>query len=166
MRTGSRTSVDIDTQESFERVWNRTQIVLYIVVTGVILAALLGLFGGGWLASVETPLPGGSSSVAYERFQRNKAETRITLRLGAAPASGNLELRLSPSIMEAFKIADTVPRATAMRSGPGGVVMSFALESGGPTAVALQIEPVRFGIVRGWIECLGARVPTFQLIYP
>jgi hypothetical protein len=54
----------------------------WTVITLVILAALLGLFGSGWLSEASVGTPEGALRLEYSRFGRFLAPTTLRLHLG------------------------------------------------------------------------------------
>lgn len=160
---GSEINVEVDTHRRFERAWNRFQIVLYVLMLACVAAGLLGVFGGGWLSYTDVEIPGATSRLHYERYLRAKNETSWKVTLSAATPT--VRVAVSESIADAFKVSSTVPRPREVRTEQGGVAMEFD-SLGASATIIFRAEPVSFGLVHGWFEVAGGRVPIDLVIYP
>lgn len=117
----------------------------------LLVAALLGVFGGGPLSHARTG-SAGTVELEYDRLLRAAAPTeyRLEIQPGFA-ADGRLEVRIDQDLVDAMEIASIVPEPESVTAGPGYTRFSFRIEAGGrsPARVVIGFEPATFGRFSG-----------------
>lgn len=138
------------------------------VLAAFVVAASLGLFGGGPLSAAQAGTPGAPLWIEYERFVRVGAPTRISVHTSVAASTNGIRLRIRRSYFEALKIDRMVPEPAAVAIGENDVTMRFDSVVSGPApfTVILDVEPLRAGRHRAAFDVDGAGGVTFaQLAY-
>lgn len=141
----------------------------WTVITLVILAALLGLFGSGWLSEASVGTPDGALRLEYSRFARFLAPTKLRLHLGPDVIhKGTVSISLNRDYIEAAQIQRILPPPDAVEAGADRLTYVLRIsDAGGPTAVTIHLEPDRFGSLSGQIGLAGHEPLRFdQFIYP
>lgn len=149
-----------------QRQW-RTQRVAWGVVTLLVLAALLGLFGPGVLSRAHTASAGGAIRAQYHRFVRYEDPT--TLDLEVRPSGGEqLRLWLSRDYVQSSGIQQIIPPPESVEAGPDRYTYVFRLENPGePVSISYQLMPARMGRLDGQIGLEGAdAIRVGQFVYP
>ena len=74
----SRVRLELATDDAFQQIEWRIQRIGWLVWAMLLLAALLGLTGSGWLSGAEVTSDDGAVTVKYDRFlQVNATDRRI-----------------------------------------------------------------------------------------
>jgi hypothetical protein len=154
--------LEIDQDLEFQRREWRVQRVGWGVLTAFVLAATLGLFGGGPISSAQAGEPGAPLWVEYDRFIRTGAPTRIVVRGGMAP-EGGLHLRMPRRYFEAFRIERMIPEPQAITIGDADVDLQFGREAGVANTFTLifDVEPLRAGRHEAAFQANGNPAVTF-----
>ncbi|HEY0778088.1 MAG TPA: hypothetical protein VGD56_08990, partial [Gemmatirosa sp.] len=81
---GRADGIDTGSDLHFEERWWRMEQVVWGAMTLVLIGALAGAFGRGWLSEATAGQRGGALSVDYERFARFRTPTVLDVHLGPA----------------------------------------------------------------------------------
>lgn len=149
------------------RVEWRAQRVAWAVLGALVLAALLGVFGGGPLARGEVRGPDGLA-VRFERFSRARCPETLMVSLPAAQG-GAPSLRVSAKFLDRVRLLDVSPPPARVRWNGDERVFVFDAEPGTaqPLRVAFRLEHTTAGRLRGWMAAgAGARVEFAKLVHP
>ena len=141
----------------------------WTVITLVILAALLGLFGSGWLSEASVGTPEGALRLEYSRFGRFLAPTTLRLHLGPDVIhEGRVSLWLNRDYIEAAQVQRILPSPDAVEAGADRLTYVLRVsDTGRPTTVTIHLEPDRVGSLSGQIGVAGHKPLRFdQFIYP
>jgi hypothetical protein len=165
-----REGFEIDEDMEFERRSWRWQRVGWAVILLILLSALLGLFGTGWLDSAVAGQPGSQLWVEYDRFGRLQAETtRLQIHLGPGTgASGKVRIWLNHEYMESVRVTSLTPQPESVEDGPDRFTYVFNVpDASQPTLVIFRLEPDKMGRVTGVVGLEGGASLSFkQFIYP
>lgn len=151
--------VTIDAAE--RRTW-RVQRIGWIVLGLVILpAALLGMFGGGPLATVRHEGPGGT------------LESRRVMRLGVTETweitlqgvHDSVAVTLDSTFLLEFDVERWVPEPVRTALIAGGLRASFAAATP-PHVITVHLAPRAAGMARGTITADGDRWTVSTLVLP
>ena len=159
-------SEDMDYQR---RTW-LVERVGWIVLGAVLIAALLGLFGGGGLvASAELETDGGALAMQYDRFWRVDSPMRLRV-VARPPADSDSTLRvwLSRDYVEALSLTTTTPQPDHVAAAADRYAFEFSLTDPGEAAtIVFDVEVRGPGRLHGEIGVEGGESASFsQLIYP
>jgi hypothetical protein len=160
-------SLEIEQDLAYQR-WEWVfERVAWVALALAVLAALLGLLGGGGpLSSATAETPDGSLTLRHERYPRNHAAT--VLKLAANPSrEGELRLWFDRDYLDAFEVQTVTPPPDRVELGRDRVVFVFRSGGDGPVRVTLHLEPQRLGRVAGRLGVDGGEALSFsQFVYP
>lgn len=142
----SRTLQLPEATEFHRRAWLLQRIACALLGL-VVLAALLGAFGGGWLSRSSAD-DGRGMHLEYERVARRDAHTRLDLHLGgdaATTARGTREIRIARTWLEDVRIQSIVPPPRDTLAQAGALHYRFDVQDGEPLRVRIDVEPTRPG---------------------
>jgi hypothetical protein len=127
-----------------ERQWH-LQRFGWVGMALVILAALAGGFGNGWLSARRTGDPAGLVNVGFERVVRTAAMTTIDVQLPAtAAADGQVALSIDRAYVDRIELTEIMPPPRRASLTPDRLVFDFAVAR--PAAAAMQLT-VRFRLI-------------------
>ncbi|HEX2099829.1 MAG TPA: hypothetical protein VHF69_04145 [Candidatus Synoicihabitans sp.] len=124
---------DLEISEDFEfqqRSWFWERIG-QIAVVGLVLAALIGLFGGGPISIVRQASPDEALRVEHPRFVRNQSP--LDLQINVAPSAardGQVRLWLDTSLTDSLTIDSIMPEPDSTELGTDRVYLSFRVAAG------------------------------------
>ena len=128
------------------RAW-RMQRIACALLGLVVLAALFGAFGGGWLSQASVD-DGHGLRLDYERITRRDAHTTLDLHLrgdAATTAPGTREIRIARAWLEDVRIQSMVPPPRDTLAQGGALHYRFDVQDGEPLHVRIEAEPSRPG---------------------
>ena len=142
----------------------------WLLLSGFVLMAALGLFGHGPLSDAHASDGDGRTRIAYERFLRIWAPARLTIDRGldtTIPKDG-LRLHLSRPFFDGIRIERLTPDPIAIDVGPDEVSLQFGAPAEGATtfSVVLDFQPQKGGRQTAafrWAN--GAEVRLTQFVY-
>ena len=158
----------LDEDLAFQRrIW-RIQRIGWVGLALVVVAGLLGLFGGGPLSRAAAGDPAGPLSIDSERFCRREATTTLRVNLRAQPApDGTAAVVFDDAYLDAIAIEQVVPPPEGSERRPEGVSFRFRLPpNGSPTVAIFLVRLRRAGIVHARLSAGGRTVGFRQLVYP
>jgi hypothetical protein len=152
--------MEVNADVNFQsRVWS-IQRIGWCIIAAMIIAAMLGVFGGGPVSRASTESAG--LRLDYERFVR--LQQPMTLRFALAqdePA----EIALTRRYFESFRIEQITPQPSEVASSGPWLVYRFA--GAGPIVVTFDLVAEQFGNVAGSARGSGGGTLEFrQFIYP
>ena len=159
--------LEVSQDLAFENRMYKLQLVGWALMAGLLVAALLGVFGQG-------PLSGTSAGdetirVEYERFLRKHApqEWRIHLGRGTSP-EGGVRLWIQRDFFEAVQLKAIRPEPKEVEIGGDGQTLLFLtgqLDGGG--LVRVVFEPEQTGTLASALKVGdGPAVRISQFVYP
>jgi hypothetical protein len=164
---------DLEISENLDfqrRVW-AFQRVGWVLMALVVLVALLGLLGPGLLStSAKAENENANLSIReYERFLRFFKPTDLRLQLDpGATTDGEAHVWLDRQYVEGFQVQRVTPEPESVEVGPDRLTYVFNVdELEGPTAVAFNLQPQKFGRLQGQVGLEGEEPVSFgQFVYP
>jgi hypothetical protein len=110
----------------FQRKWWTFEKLVWTFFAVILLFALLGLFGRGWLARTEKHSADGNLILKYDRIQRTGTPSDLTVIFGPdAIHDGHIRLYLSESIINGLGAQRISPQPQTSSLGDGGVTYTF-----------------------------------------
>ena len=130
-------------------IWQRAA---WMVMAVLVLAGILGLFGGGPFGRGSMTDPSGSLRVEYDRFGRREVESSLEVEVCSARA-GLTQLWLSRDYVERAGVQQVSPTPDREVATPEGITYAVATESNGlPIRVTFRLNPARPGLLRGRVR--------------
>jgi hypothetical protein len=130
----------------FQRKWWRFENIVWVVLTLVLLLDLLGAFGRGYLANATLRAKDDSVRVRYERIERFKTPSILTVDLGpSAVRDGKVSLWVSESLVTDLGNQRVIPQPLNSVVGDGGTSYTFEAADH-PTSVQFALEPSTIGL--------------------
>lgn len=130
----------------FQRKWWRFETAVWIVLTIILILDLLGAFGRGYLAHAEAHATDGSIFVKYEKIERFKTPSILTVQLGpGAVHDGKVNLWTSENLVAELGNQRIIPQPLVSVVGNGGILYTFQAVRN-PISVEFALEPGKIGI--------------------
>lgn len=151
---------DLDFQR---RSW-RVQRVAWVLMLLIVIAALLGLFGGdGVLNQATLGAVDSGLRVQYHHFDRVLDPTHLRVELG-----GSGHLWITNALLERVTIDEIIPEPEQMIAGEERTTFVFELAAGDPAGmVIISYKPQRIGQLSGQIGVDGGvSYDLQQFIFP
>ncbi len=132
----------------------------------VLVFALLGGFGRGWLSRAATNSDDDSLQVQYERFGRKNADCE--LRLVSKTADDTVRLHFDRAFIESVRLEAFTPQYESSVLEPEGVTFNFTSQSdAGDRSVVMRYQPQKVGTLACRVEVDDRQTIEFsQFIYP
>jgi hypothetical protein len=161
-------SPDVDIDPEFQRRMWVVQRAGWIIMGGVVLAALAGVFAGGPLSSAEARDPEGLLRAEYQRFERYQSPAVLRLHVAPPEASNSLTLVIGAALADSMRILRITPEPLEMMAAPEGMRLLFRVSSAQqPLRIRFDVEPTRMGGVRSEIGIAGKPAAAVRwFIYP
>lgn len=147
----------------------RVERVAWTCIGLLLLATLLGVFGGGPLSHARS---GSARAVEldYERLMRAAApaEYRLRIQPGLA-ADGRVAVRIDQSLVDMMQLDSVVPEPEAVTAGAGYTEFAFrmAADRRAPAQVTFHFQPATFGRFDGELAVAGAPpLAVSHFVYP
>ncbi|MEP9037203.1 hypothetical protein ABKU91_09070 [Enterobacter hormaechei] len=139
----------------------------FIVLLGIIVAALAGLFSSGAVSDVEKTNEAKSLTLSYERFGRRQTESRMTLTFPVT-SEGKYILSLTSESSDVYEPASVWPQPDSMYSRGNTLFLVYDnLKQSDKFTVLLFITPTKAG---KWTNSIrvnnGPDIRFWQFIYP
>jgi hypothetical protein len=151
-----------DEDVRFEHRWHRVQRVGRAILVVCLVAAVLGIFGTGPLASATARAPGGSFSVDYDRFLRTTQST--DLEISAQATHGPATVAVAQSYLDTTGITGVSPQPDSETARGDRVVLTW--QGSLPDDIELQVAPQTIGVHRATIWVAGTPVRFRQVTWP
>lgn len=155
----------MDQDLPFQRVNWGVERIGWIAMATVLVAALLGLFGRGWLSHTIASDASDRLVVEYDRFLRADAKTE--LRVHARSGKDTLHLSFDAEYLRAFEMDKVIPEPLKVTLTASEHTYVFSVgESAARVEVALVLLPKRCGKVEGRVRSDEASVAISHFVYP
>jgi hypothetical protein len=153
--------MEINSDVTFQRREWTAQRVGWIVIAGVILAALAGTFGTGPVSRASAQAPG--LQLEYERFVRLRQPMR--LRCLVLETKPETQIAVSREYVDSVQIEQITPPPIQAEAAGTWLVYRFAGPA--PMAVTFTVKAEEFGYLTGAVRIPDAEAVSFhQFIYP
>ncbi len=165
---------DLEVSENLKflsRAW-AAQRVGWVVMAAVVIAALLGLFGGTGSVGSEAKATSEDAvvSVSYERFLRFMKPTTLEIQLGQeAGKEAKVSIWLDRRYLDSLQVQQITPQPSSAKAGLERLTYVFEVDDpNGTTAVRFDLLPEqRIGPLKGVVGIDGGKPVNFeQFVYP
>jgi hypothetical protein len=160
--------IDLEPNDRFQTTEWRAQRFGWIVWALVVLAALAGLLGSGWLSNRNVTAADGSLAVKYDRFLHYHHPSQIELSLLSPPTDGEWHVTVDRSLLNRLQILHIEPEPARRVLSEDAVSYIFLADrSAAGGNVVLHVEYQRYGGAQGGVAVAG-RSPILvnQFVYP
>lgn len=139
-RTSRVGSLEVEQDLAFQSWQWRASQALWFLLLAVILAAALGVFGGGPLSHAEAGSVTGQLWAEYERVVRFGASVRLIVHARPQP-DADIRFTLGHSLVRAFRIERITPSPSSTALADNGVEYRFPAEGTGTGMVIFELQP-------------------------
>jgi hypothetical protein len=149
--TGNQRGLELDQDMPFqERAW-RAERIAWIVLTLIVVAALIGLFGTGPLSSTTAGNAESGLTASYERFVRHDGQSSLELQVSPDQASeGQVEVWLSAGYLEDIELQQLSPQPDEVRTdGERDIFVFLVDDPASPISITLLFRPDTMGRISG-----------------
>jgi hypothetical protein len=159
-------SLQIDQDLEYQRREWVFERVGWIIVALLLLAGLLGVFGGGPLSRDE--ITAGPLTLEYDRLARERAPAELQIETDAGAATdGQLALWLNRAFLDKVDVVSVIPEPVEMTMALDRVTYHFAVPADQPATIVFQLQPEEPGNVAGRLGLVDGEAVAFtQFIYP
>jgi hypothetical protein len=165
----SRVKLELTTDDAFQQMEWRIQRIGWLVWAMLLLAALLGLTGSGWLSEAEVTSEDGAITVRYDRFLHYHKPTQLQIGIKSSDdADGRWQLKIARSLLDRLQISRIEPEPDRREIAHDGNVYTFLHSAGAPAGtIVFHVEYERYGTAQGTISLTGSRpVELNQFVFP
>ena len=139
----------------------------FIVLLGIIVAAIAGLFSSGTISDTIKTNSANSLTIHYERFGRRETETRMELAF-PVQTEGKYVLSMTTESSEVYEPGSVWPQPDSMYSRGNTLFLVYNnLDKNEKFAIQLFLTPSKAG---KWTNTLRVNnepeIPFWQVIYP
>lgn len=117
----------------------------WLLMTVLVFGNLLGFFGHGIFNDAHVGDPGAALQVDYQKRERYKAVSFITLHIDPALAGTSPRVTIGDDFISKVRITEIVPEPESVEVGAGHQVYQFSLLAGEPVDVRIFFEPFDAG---------------------
>lgn len=134
----------------------------------LILAAMLGVFGRGWVSETQARTPDDHLAIRYERVARHGAEEILEVDLApAAVQEGVVRVWLDRRFVQARTIESIAPEPERSTAAGDRIIYEFAADPTQPTRIAFHMNPDDIGRQSGHIGLVGGdSLRVAQIVLP
>lgn len=157
------TELQVNEDMDFQRLEWRIERVGWVILALLIIAALLGLLGNGFLSSsVKTT---GALNVEYDRFLHRNAPSSYRIHL--KPGGTETAIHLGREFLDAAKLEQVVPQPSEVELANDGIQLHFRSRESAEGVVTIPFEPQAMGLLHTRIRVGDERPVTLtHVVYP
>lgn len=167
-RTAETPGLELASDRPFERRFWLAQRIIWAVLDGILLLALVGLLGKGPLNAAQTRSDA-AVVVSYERVLRMRSPGLLEVELkAAANLPQKTVVELNRALVEQYSIEQVWPQPLITQPIHGGLRFFFATDpDAAPGRIRFTVKPNAPGLVNATIAVKGQAPVNFrQLILP
>jgi hypothetical protein len=120
-------SLEIDEDLPLQRVQWMVERVLWVVMAGVVLAALLGLLGAGPISLESRSSSDSSIEATYDRFGRLGSSLALDLTLRPQVGGEQVEVAISGDYLEKLRLEGVTPEPAEVRTDGDDLIFAFTV---------------------------------------
>jgi len=145
-----------------QRSW-RMERTAWAAMALLVLAALLGLFGGGPVG--ERTLHGDGLELRHDAFARLGTPTPLELRV--APADGVARVALAADLLARVRVESVWPTPARIEASAAWTTFQVATSGVEPVRLRVELVPEEVGLLEGAARSDGGEALAFRLVvYP
>lgn len=167
MEQNAQRSIEMDDDPRQQDIEWVIQRIAWLLLTALLVAVALGLFGrGGPFSKVGAMAEDGSVRVEYQRFLRYHSPDVLQVSIEKA-ASRTVRLRMDSQYARHIQIERITPDPQQELGEDGAVTYLFNVQPGAKVDVSFHFAPEKYGKLDGWISLdNGSRLPFAHFVYP
>ena len=150
----------------FQRWEWRLERVGWAALAAVVVAAMLGLFGGDPRGEQTAASPDGGVTVGFDRMLRCQDEARLRVTVADGSAEREIEAWLSREFLDAVELQRVVPEAVRESAGADGTTFAFQVARRQPAEITFDFQPRKSGPLEARLRAGGSEVAWRQFVYP
>ncbi|MFS8607463.1 MAG: hypothetical protein LOD94_05645 [Gammaproteobacteria bacterium] len=151
-----------------QRTW-KVERVGWIVIAAIVIAALCGLFGGGWLGRAAVRAGDGSLSLEYDRLWRvrSPASLEVDVKSSGLDEEG-VRVWIARDYIGSMSSTEITPQPVRVEGDAERVVFEFATtDEASAIGIVFRVEPQRAWRLQGALGLDGGYELHFsQFIFP
>ncbi len=150
-----------------QRVTWRVQRIGWIGFALTCAAAMLGLFGDGFLARSQITDPTGRLRIDYDRIERREASSLLRIRADKLPPGGEALVRYGRGFVDTRSLRATDPAPLRAAGDAAGLVHAYAVPPSGSIEISVEYRPREPGATTARIGLDGGPELTIdQFVLP
>jgi hypothetical protein len=159
--------IEPEREQSFQRWEWRIQRLGWAAGISVILAALLGVFGSGYLSHVNAVSDDGRLSIEYQRVLRRRQGSEFRVKFSGQSSRDPIRLWISQPFFATLEIHRIVPEPLKSFTQTDGTTFEFPLVAGSDSGeIVLHIEPDQLGSFSAEIRTGEVGIPIDCYVLP
>ena len=158
--------IQIDQDIDFQQKSWVYQRVGWVIMAVIVVAALLGVFGGGGLLN-GVSLGGDDAplQVEYRPFNRVLSPTPLDLLVRSSGGADEVRVWLSTEYLEYVEVRSVSPEPERVTTSSDRMIYTFRTD--GDAVILFELQPQNIGVLSGQIGLEGGDTFSFQqVIYP
>jgi len=157
--------LEIDEHIGFQRRSWRVQWIAQVGIVLIVLAGLVGFFGGGGISNATARAD--DVRIEYPRFMRAHAPVEIRVfPADDARQTSSASITIDAAFFEVFMLEQVSPRPEKEMLGESGIVFEFARSAGGGGPITWQVKATQMGLRSAAITVDGEPVVIRPFIFP
>lgn len=133
----------------------------WFMVLVILITALLGLFGTGWLS--HESVTGNGYTLSYEKYGRYETPATLVLNI-ASTTDKEIVVSIPSAYIEQQEISNIVPEPKAQKTAKG--LTTFHFDAGDQSKIVFYVEPDAIGSISGSFTVNGTALRVSHFIYP
>lgn len=140
----------------FQERWWKFERITWSIFIVILLADVLGAFGGGPLAKAKIDEPGTGMNVTYERVERTGTPSMMSVQFGPdAVRDGKVTLFVSDTVVKGLGAQRVIPQPETSSLTGDGVTYTFPASATAPGQVRFELSPSGPGVFRYRLQIPG-----------
>lgn len=165
---GKSGEVDTGFDEKFEEQWWRAERTAWAVMTALVLAGLVGVFGRGYASRRVVKEDEGRVQLSYQRIARFRTPATVEIKINeSGAAASKIRLRLRGDLLEGSRVRRVLPAPQLSLVGQDGITLVYPAETGRGIKLVIEQEPGAVGLQKGEVQVDDLPPIDFhQFIFP
>lgn len=159
--------LDVEQDLEFQKKEWKAEQFGWILMALLLLAALLGLFGGGPLSQASADSE--TLSIDYHRFTRYQSPTQLRITAGpGAVSEGTVRLEIDQDYINSFNVQNVLPEPESVEVMSDTYIYTFTVNDPDQSMeIIFDLESDKIGTIAGSLGLEGGQdVRISHLVYP